>query len=279
MDNQLKPAPIFLIGVPRSGTTLLRMMIDSHPQIMCGPEAPWLAGRGVGNQINFQNLTKFLVHHKWGPVNGFTGIKEELIYEIVASSINEVMSTSAHSQGKFYWADKTPENIISVPFLYKLFPDAKFIHIFRDGRDVALSTKAGQWKTINLQSKYVKNNYINALTRWSSWIEKFQGDVRSLNITYLPVKYEDLVRSPREEMQRIFSFLEIEWNDKVLTPHKAAHDVVDQKGEGIQSFYNRQSVDTQSLYRWKTQLNWLQRYLTKSVAEEFLLELGYEPTL
>lgn len=253
-------------------------MIDSHPEIMCGPEAPWIAGRGDKQTSNIRELTLFLTKDKWGPVNGFTGVTEEFVYELMASLLDGIMSESAQSLGKSRWADKTPENIIAVPFLYRLFPNAKFVHIFRDGRDVALSTQKGQWATLNFQKQKVKNNYANALRRWSHWIEKFQDDAEQMGITYHSMRYEDLVCSPKEEMQKLLEFLEVGWSDAVLSPYQEPHDIVDQKGEGIKSFNQRQAIDTQSLYRWKHQLNWFQRYLTKRLAERQLVNLGYGPT-
>ena len=278
MQNQLNKSAIFLLGVPRSGTTLLRMMIDSHPEIMCGPEAPWIAGWGAGKQPNLKELALFLANNKWGAVKGLTGVEQESIYDLIASLIDGIMSKSAQAQAKRYWADKTPTNIIAVPFLYSLFPNAKFVHIFRDGRDVALSTRAAHWKTINFEGQRVKNNYGNALKRWCTWIEQFHTDTKKLGLTYISVRYENLVCSPKEEMQKILDFLEIPWNDLVLSPHRADHDIVNRKGEGIKSFYKRHSIDTNSLYRWKSQLNWFDRRLTKVVAEKTLMNLGYEAT-
>ena len=278
MESKLKYPPIFILGVPRSGTTLLRMMIDSHPEIMCGPEAPWITNQVEGGAPSIQQLTLFLANHKWGPVKGFTGVDEDLVYESMASIIDRFMSAAAQSHGKSRWAEKTPRNIIAVPFLYRLFPNAKFIHIFRDGRDVALSTKDGNWKTIPYRTNKIKNTYGNALKRWVDWIEQFQNDAQALSITYLSIRYEDLVSSPQEEMRRVLEFLEVEWSDQILNPYKVEHDIISTKGEGIKSFYERQSIDKQSLYRWKKELNWFQRRLTRNLAEETLLKLGYGAT-
>lgn len=254
------------------------MLIDSHPDIMCGPEAPWIAGRGVRGTANIRDLTLYLTENEWGAANALTGVDHEMIYKLMASVLNEIMSTAARSQLKCRWADKTPENIVAVPFLYHLFPDAKFVHILRDGRDVALSTQAKPWKKISFQSKRVRNTYGNSLKRWASWIEQFHVDSERLGIAYLSTRYEDLVSSPKEEMQKILDFLEVEWSEQVLNLYKTNHDTVD-RGEGVKSFYQRQSIDTRSLYRWKSELNWFQRHLTKAIAEETLLKLGYEPTV
>ncbi|MDJ0553987.1 MAG: sulfotransferase [Microcoleaceae cyanobacterium MO_207.B10] len=269
--------PIFILGVPRSGTTLLRMMIDSHPEIMCGPEAHWITNEELGWAPSLRSLTLFLTQNQWGVAKAFKGVDEDLIYQLMANLINEIMSTSARSHGKIRWAEKTPRNIIAAPFLYKLFPHAKFIYIYRDGRDVALST-IGKWKTITIAEKKVKNNYRNALKRWVEWNKKFKKDAKKIGLNYISIRYEDLATSPQEEMAKLLDFIEVEWSDKVLSPHESEHDIITMKGEGMKTFYNRHSIDTASLYKWKKDLNWWQKRISKSIAEETLLKLGYEPT-
>ncbi|MGK7919261.1 MAG: sulfotransferase [Trichodesmium sp.] len=273
----LQLPPIFILGVGRSGTTLLRMMIDSHPTLMCGPEAPWITNQLLDSAPSLRSLTLFLTRNKWGPVKAFQGVEEDLIYRLMANFIDEIMSSSARSYGKTQWAEKTPKNIIALPFLYRLFPHAKFVHIYRDGRDVALST-IGKWKTIPFYDKKVKNNYKNALKRWVDWNQKFWQDAEQVGVNYISIRYEDLVASPQVEMSKLFEYLEVAWSDQVLDPYQVYHDIVTMKGAGMQTFFNRNSIDTASVYRWKTELNWLQKQITKSIAEETLLKLGYEPT-
>ena len=273
----LDKPPIFILGVPRSGTTLLRMIIDSHPEIMCGPEAPWITNQQLDWAPSLRSLTLFLTKNKWGIVKAFKGVEENLIYQLMANFINQAMSVSARSHGKIQWAEKTPRNIIALPFLYRLFPNAKFVHIYRDGRDVALST-VGKWKTIPISDKNVKNNYKNALKRWVDWNQKFLKDAEKIGLNYISVRYEDLATAPQAEVYKLLEFLGVKWSDKVLEPYRVEHDIISLKGEGMKTFFNRSSIDTASLYRWKKELNWLQKRTTKSIAEDTLLKFGYEPT-
>ena len=122
--------PIFILGVPRSGTTLLRMIIDSHPEIMCGPEAPWITNQQLDWAPSLRSLTLFMTKNEWGAVKAFKGVEQDLIYQLIANFINEIMSVSARSHGKIQWAEKTPRNIIALPFLYRLFPHAKFCLLY-----------------------------------------------------------------------------------------------------------------------------------------------------
>lgn len=270
-------APVFLLGVPRSGTTLLRMMIDSHPDIMCGPEAHWIANRNKDWIPSLRNLAICLTKHEFGAVKSLKGVDEDLIYRQTALFIDEILSASVKSHGKKRWAEKTPKNITDVPFLYRLFPNAKFVHIYRDGRDVALST-LGKWKTIPYFDQELKNNYKNALKRWVDWNQRFWDDTKAKKINYLSVRYEDLAAAPEEEIRKVLDFIEAEWSDKVMSPYEVEHDVITMKGAGMQTFYNRKSIDTAALYRWEKELNWWQKRTTKAIAEETLLKLGYKAT-
>jgi hypothetical protein len=255
------------------------MILDAHPDVMCGPEAPWIAGRGSGKPPNLKDLTHFLVSDKWGPVSGFNGVTKDTVYQTVAAAIHRIMSAAAKEQSKTRWAEKTPENILAVPFLYRLFPDAKFVHIVRDGRDVAISTSQASWKRIAFEGQRIRNNYHNALRRWVAWITQFLRDAESLGLTFFTLRYEDLVLEPPDRLKDLLRFLDLPWSDRILDPHGSRHDIIDPKGEGVTSFYQRHDIDTNALYRWKTQLRARQKAMSLKIAEETLVRLGYGTTL
>ena len=274
-----KLAPIFVVGVPRSGTTLLRMVLDSHPDVMCGPEAPWIAGRGGTPMPSFARLTSFLTENKWGAVSGFSGVDEETVNEAMGGAIDTILSKAAATQGAKRWAEKTPENVINAPFLHRLFPHARFVHVVRDGRDVALSTIRSQWKTIVLHASRVRNTYRNALRRWVEWTNQFEGDAAALNLSYRRVFYESLVRDPERELRQLLAFLRLPWRDDILRPHENPHDIIDERGEGVRSFLGRDGIDTQSINRWQQELTLFQRRITRRLAEPTLTQWGYAPTV
>lgn len=282
MVTESTASPIFLLGVPRSGTTLLRMMMDSHPDIMCGPEAPWITGRRMAEPVpNFGSLIMFLTTSEWGPVQAMPGVNEDAIYELAAALIDQVMSKAARHRGKSRWAEKTPENIISLPLLYRLFPQARFVHIYRDGRDVALSTVGCHWKMLHTPAGHVENTYENSIKRWVDWIRELQADAARLTATVYALRYEDLVESPEPQMRRLLEFIGVPWHDDVLKPYEQKHDLTPPSRfqvVGEVSFYERKSIDPGSLYRWKRELGFWQRRKTRAIADKLLLELGYEPT-
>ena len=119
--------PIFVVGCHRSGTTLFRLILDSHPAISCGPETRFLA-----------DLEKITDDANW-PRMGLYGFPKSYWHERVAELFNDFQSRYAVRRGKTRWADKTPLYAGHLDYLNTLFPDALFINIVRDGRDVARS--------------------------------------------------------------------------------------------------------------------------------------------
>ncbi|MBN1510693.1 MAG: sulfotransferase [Phycisphaerae bacterium] len=280
MSESGQTDPIFILGVPRSGTTLLRMILDSHPDLFCGPEAPWIVGRGSGwPPTSLRDVATFLAGHRWGPVCGLHGVTEEFVYAEIARFVDRILFSAARAAGKQRWADKTPESIAYVPFLHRLFPNARFIWLIRDGRDVAISTAAAVWDHIVFQEKRIPNTFENALQRWVAWNDQFEQEAGNLVIPHWKLLYEDLVREPRRQLQPLFEFLGVSWDDRVLDPYASEHEVVHcPTVEGERSFYARSRIDPSSLFRWKTDLSWLQRRRTRRMADATLVRLGYEPT-
>lgn len=270
--------PIFVLGLPRSGTTLLRMMLDSHPDIMCGPEAPWIAGRGRDRHPHLKAVVEFMVKNRWGAVAGFSGVDEDIVYAAVGQFIEDILNAAAREHGKTRWAEKTPENMVAVPFLARAFPQGRFIHLIRDGRDVALSTIRMDRRKIPLRSDLVRNTYGNALRRWMDWNQQCRDDLESAGVAFTRLMYEALVANPEVEMRRVFEFVNAPWRERVLRPHDQPHDVIDKAGEGMKSFFGRAGIDTRTVGRWVQELSGHRRRLTRRIADDALAEWGYART-
>ncbi len=118
--------PIFIVGAARSGTTFLAEALRRHPDVLYlrEPNELWL----YGHETHPSDLLR----------------REDVTEEIQAYLIHH-LSTLLRAAGKQRLLDKTPHNSLRIGFLHAIFPDAKFIHIIRDGRDVALSA-AIQWR-------------------------------------------------------------------------------------------------------------------------------------
>ena len=124
-------APIVLGGCGRSGTTLLRMMLDSHRRICCGPESSLFRRRAIDAGWLADRF-------------GFDRDEVEAIVDAARSRpafIEAFAGLCMQKAGKARWAEKTPRNIGRIGEIFRCFPAARFVHVLRDGRDVACSLR------------------------------------------------------------------------------------------------------------------------------------------
>jgi hypothetical protein len=214
--------PIFVVGCHRSGTTLFRLILDSHPAISCGPETRFLA-----------DLEKITDDANW-PRMGLYGFPKSYWHERVAALFDDFQSRYAARRGKTRWADKTPLYAGHLDYLNALFPEALFINVVRDGRDVARSHR-DTWG-------YMSG--LRAIEKWPRYIrmgEEFAPKVGPDR--YLEVRYEQLVADTEKQMRQVLEFVGEPWDDAVLHHTDHSHDVMErydsytskrrsQKGEG-----------------------------------------------
>ncbi|MFN0132680.1 MAG: sulfotransferase [Phycisphaerales bacterium] len=223
-------SPIFILGVPRSGTTLLRAILDSHSAIACGPETPWLAAH---QPRSVQGLLRFLRDEKHGYCASF-GMSKDLATAAVRTLVSELMDAYAASRGKRRWAEKTPDNVLFADFLFDLFPRARAIHLVRDGLDVAASTSIiaphrrgiSAWHEKNLSfgpGVAVANTPFAALLRWRHWNAIVARALEAR--TVLRVDYESLVAEPDRTVRTIMDFVGEPFEPAMLDYAGHAHDL------------------------------------------------------
>src|SRR6266508_118853 len=119
-------APIFVVGCQRSGTTLLRLILDAHPNISCGPETRFLTDLAHVTTGSWKRLAQY-------------GFPKQYWHEHIAGMFDAIKSDYARRAGKSRWADKTPRYALTLPFIDRLFPTCQVVHVIRDGRDVVAS--------------------------------------------------------------------------------------------------------------------------------------------
>jgi hypothetical protein len=196
-------SPIFIVGCERSGTTFLRLLVDSHGSIACGPETLFLP--------SLEAITGEL----WHRISRF-GFPREFWLQRTAEYFASFHEEYARSRGKTRWADKSPLYALHVPYLVELFPDAKIIHIIRDVPDVALSHR----KAFGYKSA------LNAPRKWSRYIAAVRAAARDLPADqYLEVRYEQLVKDVEGTMRKVCDFVGEPWDDAVLDYQEKPHDV------------------------------------------------------
>ncbi|GAB6033533.1 Protein-tyrosine sulfotransferase [Chamberlinius hualienensis] len=194
---------IFIGGVPRSGTTLIRAMLDAHPDIRCGEETRVIP-RVLQLRYNMMKSTKEVTRLEEA------GITNEVLDSAISAFIMEVIAKHGDPAPKL--CNKDPFTLKSAVYLGSLFPNAKFVWMVRDGRAVIHSVITRQ-VTI---SGFDLTNFKQCLMKWNSISQAMNEQCLALGNRCLRVYYEQLVLHPKEWMEKILKFLEVPWNDSVL---------------------------------------------------------------
>lgn len=224
--------PILVFGVPRSGTTLLRTILNAHPSIAAGPETPWLGGHTARSVME---LHRALCESRSGYVASFGGRRAD----VTAASrrfVADLLALYARRNGKRRWAEKTPNAVLFADFLLELFPDARIVRVERDPLDVALSTHViadhrrglSPWHEQYLQlapGTPVKNTLFNALLRCVHWNRLLAGALAGRDC--FTVRFEELVRSPEPVLRRLTAYLGEPFDPAMLEHSRRPHDLPD----------------------------------------------------
>ena len=184
--------PAFIVGCPRSGTTLVKMMLDAHPNISCGPETLFM--RHIADlERQHLRLTQFL-------------ITEEEWHAHLRDLFLWLHVRRAAQLGKTRWVDKSPSYALITNFLDTLFPNCQIIHVIRDPRDVTDSWRR-RW---GLRSAF------RATRLWPLHVQRARQFGADHPDRYFEIRYEELVRSPEPVMRDLIEWLEEPWDDRVL---------------------------------------------------------------
>uniref|UniRef100_A0A8R1DN62 Protein-tyrosine sulfotransferase n=1 Tax=Caenorhabditis japonica TaxID=281687 RepID=A0A8R1DN62_CAEJA len=194
---------IFIGGVPRSGTTLMRAMLDAHPDVRCGEET-----RVIPRILNLRSQWK-KSEKEWNRLQQ-AGVTGEVINNAISSFIMEVIV--GHGDRAARLCNKDPFTMKSAVYLKELFPNAKYLLMVRDGR-ATVNSIISRKVTI---TGFDLNDFRQCMTKWNAAIEIMIGQCESVRANCLKVYYEQLVLHPEAQMKRILEFLDIPWNDRVL---------------------------------------------------------------
>ena len=198
--------PIFVIGSPRSGTTLLRLILDSHPHISCGEET------------HFLRDLEAIVGRNWDLVASY-GLDREWWLDRIRSLYDDFQAEVLSRSGKTRWAEKDPTYTLYLGFIEELFPEAVYVHLLRDGHDVVASFR-DRWGYTSAARA--------ARTEWARYVQAARAlGTRLPRERFLELRYEDLVSNPEAEGQRLFDFLGEAWDPAVLDFDPTEHNATD----------------------------------------------------
>lgn len=211
------PAP-FIVGVGRSGTTLLRLMLDAHPDIAIPYETHFLPSVLNRPELTRDEFFQILTRAETWPN---LGLKADAFHAALhgiepfspAAGLRAFYDLWAQRFGKRRWGDKTPTYRSHMPDIQRLLPEARFIHLIRDGRDVALSYQGlwfGPGDDIDVQARFWRDQIVS--TRQTGAKMKH----------YLEVRYEDLLLDTVNTLSRICRFIDVPYDDRMLDYPKTA---------------------------------------------------------
>jgi hypothetical protein len=248
--------PFFIVGSDRSGTTMLRLMLDRAAD---GPAIPpetmfitdfrgVLREGGLDDHDRAREFTRRVWAHPrvqmWGidgePAPPPTGLGH---VDAFRWAVEQPFLAYMRRDGKSWWADKTPPNIDHVDLLAEVFPGARFVELVRDGRDVALSMQTMPWGD---------NNAWTCARRWAHCIREGERQRARHEGRMLLVRYEDLVTQPREQLERVSSFLGIDYDDDMLAVEKTDTSKL-QHQDWFANLW--QGINTSAMDKWRTKMS------------------------
>lgn len=227
--------PIFLIGFPRSGTTLLEQVLDSHPSLQALNEKPM----GEMMEDAFHVMTK-------NRPNALASLSDDQIAELRRVYWREA-ARHGDRQAHTLLVDKQPFNIIRVPLLWRVFPRARFILTIRHPCDVVLGCLMQKFGYNNLMSAFA--NLEDTAELYDRVMNAWLEFARRLPLSWQRIRYEDLITNFEPEVRALLEFLGVGWSDTVLEHTRHAQ----QRGIINTPSYHQvtQPIYHHAKYRWK----------------------------
>lgn len=269
--------PLFVVGAPRSGTTMLRLMLNAHPHIAIPFESDFIPKfhgrlREYGDlQIpeNMAHLLDDISAQAFVKRGGLIRDRQAILArrpDSYASLVASIYEVYAASEGKDRWGDKDPDNTVQMDVIWELFPGCRFVHIVRDGRAVATSLKKLDWGSKNLLA-------IARDWRWRVMLAHKMGMMIGPKY-YAEVRYEDLVRAPEQVLRKVCAFLDEPFEPCMLDYHKNAGSAMPQDSLKYHQSSVRQP-DPNKADTWRHEMTAADRALFDEVAGDALYAFGY----
>jgi len=307
--------PFFVVGHGRSGTTWLEQTLDSHPEVLCSGTGMFF-GRDMGLFEGRKTLYSALANseglrtwHGMQPNYWSDHDFDEDLPGMVRAVADGVMYSRLTESGKKVVGDRTPHHVSYLQELYALYPEAKVVHIIRDGRDVAISNLHAAWNSardrggpVDLEpgdlalrdayladreaflkegrSVFTEHRMKQFAKSWRNVVGKGRDDGRRFfGDNYYEVRYETLLDASQAELDRLFAFL------GVGTDSATIERIVEENAFEKKSGRSRGEEDSTSFLRkgisgdWKGTFNARDKKVFKRHAGDLLIDLGYEKDL
>lgn len=268
--------PVFIVGMPRSGTTLLSCMLDAHPQLAISPETHFYtrcrpeahsadepinaAWHCLRQQLGVReiDLTEEELDRMWGRL-------ERKNRSSPPDLLRAMCSTYAERSGAEAWGEKTPNHLDHVPTILEDFPEAAILCIVRDPRDVCLSLRGMPWNRDSLPESARK------WRRYARLSEKFQRDYPN---QFRQFRYEDLLVDPERLLGDILEWLNVPFDSAVLSFHEQEDGPVYSNREPWKQ-KAQTPLDPQNREKWRTRMGPAEQWVVQRVVGRQLRKEGY----
>ena len=272
----MTPPPFFIVGCDRSGTTMLRLILDGSPDVAIPTESMIFvdfagqAGAAFATDAEFDRLAHAVWRHpkvrEWG-LPGDPPLREGRTGPAAyRAALEAPFLAYAELHGKPRWADKTPYYAGEIDQVKRVFPEARIVNLVRDGRDVALSL---------LRVPFGPGNVWAAARQWRAAVDagdtadaRYDGDV-------LTIRYEDLVAEPDAVARQVCAFCEIAYRTEMLAIEDSA---AGRLASGQEGWFTElfAGIGTRSVGKWRTGMTGAQQAVFAAGASEALRRHGYE---
>jgi Sulfotransferase family len=271
--------PFFIVGSGRSGSTLLRLMLCSHSRLTIPPETwyllPLLQRLSVDRPLDAAETETAVAimtgHYRWPDLKLDSQEFRRAVHRLTAPSVRDLVEVVyrwyVQAEGKARWGDKTPAYIEIVPELARMFPGARFIHLVRDGRDVAKSFQTTDWvgRWLHLNTR----EWSRALDYQRRWADS------ELRQQMLEVRYEDLVLETEVTLRRICQFIGEEFETQMLSWERTVDGRVPEREREYHTKLKLR-IGAEGVSRWKREMSARETFVSESFMGAHLKRLGYE---
>lgn len=276
--------PVFIIGHPRSGTTLMQQVLSVHQPLWSGPETFWLShilppqdGWDI-RQITAEMLAPIYEGlREKSKIEVSDGLRTRLAEQARSGQLSEAMLLDALMQDQKAeddsaerWLEKTPQHVFHLPKLWRMFPDASIIAIVRDPRDVISSRVKRKKPGLNRERRVFKNT-----KTWNSAIEIIEAHQK--NPQMLVIRYEDFIASPQQVLAKMAAHIGIEPDVSALERFTESFEYITvNKESDSKALNNTQAlVDQRGVWRKRLEPNEIE--LIEVMCADTMLRHGYVP--
>ena len=274
-------SPVFIVGAPRSGTTLVATILNRSPELVVSPESHYFdkffsicnRRRSFESDKSYLSYLEYFLNSSEIKTFGFSEEEKKIFIDRLmvekpshAKIFSDVMTTYRKKCNKFRWAEKTPAHGLCVVEILSCFPDAKIVNIIRDPRDVMISRMKLPWRKTNVMLEaQLWNRYVT--------LDKSVGMLNNSN--YYEIRYEDILKDHEFEFRKLYEFLSLKFEQFFLDHIEAQGLLYNPLTEPWKNNVEKQVISN-NVDKWKSEMPLHQRKVVWFVTRSLLKEKGYE---